>query len=137
MTRQERKVSAPRVVNVGDLRLLAQRRLPRVVFDYLDGGAEGEVTLRENTRAFEEVTFRPRNALYLPHRDSSTTVMGSRLAMPLLLAPCGFTHTAPGAHLLVGEAFLLCFVEGCLLDQDSLPFITLARATELDDDHGK
>ena len=43
----------------------AQRRLPRVLFDYVDGGADGEVTLRENTRAFEEVTFRPRNAVFV------------------------------------------------------------------------
>jgi isopentenyl diphosphate isomerase/L-lactate dehydrogenase-like FMN-dependent dehydrogenase len=49
------------VVNVEDLRLLARRRLPRVVFDYLDGGADGEVTLKENCRAFEQVTFRPRH----------------------------------------------------------------------------
>ncbi|MGA3294191.1 MAG: alpha-hydroxy acid oxidase [Candidatus Acidiferrales bacterium] len=125
MTRQERKVSAPRVVNVGDLRLLAQRRLPRVVFDYLDGGAEGEVTLRENTRAFEEVTFRPRNALYLPHRDSSTTVMGSRLAMPLLLAPCGFTHmfyphgepTAARAAGKAGVGFVLTTMSGHRLEE--------------------
>lgn len=92
MTRQERKVSSPRVVNIGDLRRLAQRRLPRVLFDYLDGGADAEVTLRENTRAFEEITFRPRNAMYIPERDLRTSVLGSNLSMPLLLAPCGFSH---------------------------------------------
>ncbi len=92
MTRQERKVSSPRVVNIGDLRRLAQQRLPRVLFDYLDGGADGEVTLRENTRAFEEVTFRPRNALYIPERDTRTSVLGGDLSMPMLLAPCGFSH---------------------------------------------
>ncbi len=46
-------VSSSQVVNIEDLRRLAKRRLPRVVFDYLDGGAEAEVTLRENCRAFE------------------------------------------------------------------------------------
>ena len=55
-------VVSPHVVNIEDLRRLARRRLPKVVFDYIDGGAEGEVTLRENCRAFEEVTFRPRQA---------------------------------------------------------------------------
>ena len=44
------RLSAPHVVNISDLRRLAERRLPRVVFDYIDGGAEGEVTLRENCR---------------------------------------------------------------------------------------
>src|ERR1700734_1902302 len=81
MTREERKVSSPRVVNINDLRRLAQQRLPRVLFDYLDGGAEGEVTLRENTRAFEEITFRPRQALYIPERDTRTSILGSDLSM--------------------------------------------------------
>ena len=45
-----RSLVSPRVINIHDLRHLAQRRLPKVVFDYLDGGAESEVTLRENCR---------------------------------------------------------------------------------------
>lgn len=52
-----------RVVNINDLRRLAQRRVPKAVFDYLDGGAEGETALRENCRAFESVLFRPRQAV--------------------------------------------------------------------------
>ncbi len=92
MTRAERRVASPRVVNISDLRKAAQRRLPRAVFEYVDGGAEGEVTLRENVRAFEEVTFRPRNALFVPSCDTRTKVLGSELAMPLLLAPVGFSR---------------------------------------------
>ena len=46
MTKTSRAVASPRVINVEDLRPLARRRLPRAVFDYLDGGAEAEVTLR-------------------------------------------------------------------------------------------
>lgn len=92
MTRAERKIAPSRVVNVADLRRAAQRRLPRAVFEYVDGGAEGEVTLRENVRAFEEVTFRPRNALFLERCDTCTSVLGSDLSMPLLLAPVGFTR---------------------------------------------
>ena len=92
MTRQERRVASPRVVNIGDLRRAAQARLPQVVFDYVVGGAEGEVTLRENTRAFEEVTFRPRNAVAVKKCDPRATVLGSELAMPLLLAPVGFSR---------------------------------------------
>ena len=56
----------PRVVNIDDLRRAARRRLPRVVFDYIDGGADAEVTLRENCRAFDDVTFRPRSAVATP-----------------------------------------------------------------------
>src|SRR5437764_551502 len=85
-------LASPRVVNIEDLRQLARRRLPRVVFDYLDGGAEGEVTLRENRRAFDAVTFRPRHAVSLPGVDLRTTVLGRELAVPVLLAPVGYSR---------------------------------------------
>ncbi len=55
--------SVANAVNIADLRLMAKRRLPRMVFDYIDGGAEREWTLRENMRAFEDVMFRPRSAV--------------------------------------------------------------------------
>src|SRR5260370_722429 len=58
-----------RAVNIEDLRELARRRLPRIVFNYLDGGAEAEWTLRENRRAFDAVTFRPSQAIALPTCD--------------------------------------------------------------------
>jgi isopentenyl diphosphate isomerase/L-lactate dehydrogenase-like FMN-dependent dehydrogenase len=81
-----------RVVNIADLRRLARRRLPRVVFDYIDGGAEGEVTLRENCRVFETVTFRPRCAVATAACDLRTTVLGTTLELPLLLGPVGSTR---------------------------------------------
>lgn len=83
------RVPSPRVLNIGDLRRLAERRLPRVVFDYIDGGAEAEITLRDNCRAFDRVTFRPRCAVTFPSVDLRTTVLGHDLALPLLLAPVG------------------------------------------------
>jgi L-lactate dehydrogenase (cytochrome) len=124
MTRQERKVSSPRVVNISDLRRLAQQRLPRVLFDYLDGGADAEVTLRENVRAFEEVTFRPRQALYIPERDTRTSLLGSDLSMPMLLAPCGFSHmfyphaepTAARAAGKAGIGYVLTTMSGHRLE---------------------
>ncbi len=124
MTRQERKVSSPRVVNIADLRRLAQQRLPRVLFDYLDGAADGEVTLRENTRAFEEVTFRPRNALYIPERDTRIPLLGGNLSMPVLLAPCGFSHmfypraepTAARAAGKAGIGYVLTTMSGHRLE---------------------
>lgn len=80
------------VLNIADLRRLAKQRLPRVVFDYIDGGAEDEVTLRENRRAFEEVTFRPRGAIVTTECDLATTVLGADLALPFALAPVGSTR---------------------------------------------
>src|ERR1700733_8620910 len=82
-------VSAPRVVNIDDLRRLAKRRLPRAVFDYIDGGADRELTLRENCRAFETTVFRPRSAVATTSCDLRTTVLGTELSMPLVLAPVG------------------------------------------------
>src|SRR5581483_11859496 len=85
--KRSRKLASPRVVNIADLRELARRRLPRVVFDYIDGGAEDEITLRENCRAFEEVKLRPRSAVAMPACVLDTTVLGTRHALPFLLAP--------------------------------------------------
>ena len=98
-----------RAINVQDLRRLAKRRLPRVVFDYLDGGAEGEVTLRENCRVFERVGFRPRHAVAFGSTDLKTTVLGAELSMPAMLAPVGYSrlmHRAgePAAARAAGAA---------------------------------
>src|SRR2546425_10665868 len=83
-SRASRKVASPRVVCIEDLRPLARRRVPKAVFDYLDGGAEGEVTLRENCRAFEDVTFRPRHAVSISDCDLRTRVLGFDLSPPFL-----------------------------------------------------
>src|SRR5208283_1019908 len=81
-----------RAVNIRDLRSLAQRRLPNVVFDYLDGGAEDEITLRANCSAFNELIFLPRNAVAVPDCDLRVRVLGSDLALPLILAPVGYSR---------------------------------------------
>ncbi|HTM89076.1 MAG TPA: alpha-hydroxy acid oxidase [Terriglobales bacterium] len=88
----KRAVAPPRVVKIEDLRRVAKGRVPRVVFDYLDGGADGEVTLRENCRAFEQVTFRPRHAVAVPACDLRTRVLGLDLLLPFLLAPVGYSR---------------------------------------------
>jgi L-lactate dehydrogenase (cytochrome) len=81
-----------KAINIADLRQLAERRLPRAVFDYIDGGAEAEITLRENVRAFEEVAFRPRNAIATHDASLRKSVLGADLAFPLILAPVGLTR---------------------------------------------
>lgn len=84
-----RTVASPQVLNVADLRDLAKRRLPRVAFDYIDGGADAEVTLRENCRVYEDVRFRPRSAVATPECDLRSSVLGADIALPILLAPVG------------------------------------------------
>lgn len=82
--------SISRAANIDDLRELARRRAPRIVFNYIDGGAEGEWTLRENRRAFDAVTFRPHHAVAVSSCDLRARVLGMELSMPLLLAPVGY-----------------------------------------------
>jgi isopentenyl diphosphate isomerase/L-lactate dehydrogenase-like FMN-dependent dehydrogenase len=92
VTKWPRSLAAPRIVNIADLRRKAESRLPRAVFDYLDGGAENETSLRENNRAFESITFRPRNAMAVPHCDLSVKVLGAELSFPAILAPIGYSR---------------------------------------------
>ena len=94
-----------RVASVADLRVIARRRLPRGVFDYIDGGAEDERTLAANSAAFARVTFRPRVLREVGEVDPSTMLLGRRLPLPLVLAPTGFTRMAdPDGELAVARA---------------------------------
>ena len=77
-----------------DARRAARRRLPRMVFDYIDGGAGGEVTLRANREAFERVRFDPRWLTDVSERVTATTVLGRPVSMPILLAPTGMSRLA-------------------------------------------
>ena len=125
MSGRARSVASPRVVNIGDLRRVAERRLPRVVFDYVDGGADGEVTLHENTRAFEEVVFRPRNAVFVSGCEMRTKTFGCELSMPLVLAPVGFSRlihaegeiAAARAAGKSGVGFCLTTISGSALEK--------------------
>jgi len=111
-------------MNIEDLRRAAKRRLPRVVFDYIDGGAEDEWTLRANCRAFETVTLRPRCAVATPVCDLRTTVLGTSLSMPVILAPVGscrlmYPRGEEAAARAAGEAGIICTLStlsGCRLE---------------------
>ena len=113
-----------RAVNIEDLRLMAQRRLPKAIFDYVDGGAEDEVTLRENRRAFEEITFRPRHGVPVPDVDLRVRVLGQQLALPVLLAPVGYCRMfhpsgeagAARAAGAAGTAYILSTASGHRLE---------------------
>ncbi|MCJ7673193.1 MAG: alpha-hydroxy-acid oxidizing protein, partial [Acidimicrobiia bacterium] len=94
-----------RAVSVADYRKIARRRLPRGVFDYIDGGAEDEHTLAANTGAYTRRTFRPRVLRDVGAVDPSTTLLGRDLPIPLVLAPTGFGRIAdPEGELAVARA---------------------------------
>ena len=80
--------------DIEDLRKIAKRRLPRGVFDYIDGAAEDEVTLDRNSSDFNRIEFKPRILRDVSNIDLSTTVLGKSVPMPLLLSPTGFTRIA-------------------------------------------
>jgi isopentenyl diphosphate isomerase/L-lactate dehydrogenase-like FMN-dependent dehydrogenase len=98
-------VNSSRVINIEDLRGLARRRLPKSVFDYLDGGAEAELTLGENCRAFRDVLFRPRGAVAVGTCDLKTRVLGQEISFPAMLAPVGYSRLMhPGGEVAAARA---------------------------------
>lgn len=76
-------------VNIDDLRKLAKRRLPRAVFEFIDGGAQDEITLRANQDDFSALRLMPRMLTDIGQRDQSIELFGQRYASPLVLAPAG------------------------------------------------
>jgi L-lactate dehydrogenase (cytochrome) len=76
-------------INIEDMRRLARRRLPRAVFDFADGGAEDEWTLRANRLDFSKLVFRPRVLVDVSRRDQATTILGQPVPSPLIVAPTG------------------------------------------------
>jgi isopentenyl diphosphate isomerase/L-lactate dehydrogenase-like FMN-dependent dehydrogenase len=120
-----RRLSSAQVLNIGDLRRLAERRLPRVAFDYIDGGADGEVTLRENCRIFDDVALRPRSAVVTRGSELRTSVLGTDLALPLLLGPVGSCRlfyprgeaVAARAAGAAGTVYVLSTLSGTRLEE--------------------
>ena len=95
-----------------------------MAFDYIDGGAEAEVTMRENARAFEDVALRPRSAVATASCDLSTTILGSRISLPVILAPVGSSRmfyprgeeVAARAAGQAGTAYILSTLSGCRVE---------------------
>jgi L-lactate dehydrogenase (cytochrome) len=116
--------SVDRAVIIEDLRRMAKRRLPRMVFDYIDGGAEREWTLNENCRAFTDVMFRPRSAVATKSCDLGTTVLGLDIDVPFILAPVGSSRMfyprgeeqAAAAAGDAGTIYTLSTLSGCRME---------------------
>ena len=114
-----------RAVAIEDLRRLAKRRLPRVVFDYIDGGADNETTMRANSAAFERIVFRPRNAVANAPVALRTSVLGTALELPFMLAPVGSSRlfyprgecVAAAQADAAGTGYVLSTLSGCRLEE--------------------
>ncbi|QEC46511.1 alpha-hydroxy-acid oxidizing protein [Baekduia soli] len=79
---------------IDDLRRQAQRRLPRIIYDFVEGGAEDEITVRRNRAAFGEIGLEPEYLRDVATRDLSTTILGTRVASPVVLGPTGLQRLA-------------------------------------------
>lgn len=92
-------------LNIEEYSRQAAQRLPQMVCDYYEGGSDDEITVRENRRAWQQLALRPRVLVDVSQRDLSTTVLGTRVAFPILTAPCGFNALAhPDGELAVARA---------------------------------
>jgi len=113
------------IVSIEDFRRAARRRLPPQVFDYIDGGAEGEITLRENVRAYEDISFHPKSAVVTPAPDLRTRVLGTDISLPIILAPVGSSRmfwpkgeaVAAGVAGEVGTIYCLSTLSGMRLEE--------------------
>ena len=74
---------------IADLRQMAHRVLPRAIFDFADGGAQDEHTLRRNEQAFDEITLLPRPLNGAAERDLGVELFGRRISIPVIIGPTG------------------------------------------------
>jgi L-lactate dehydrogenase (cytochrome) len=81
-----------RAASIRDLRVIARRRTPRAVFDYVDGAAGDEISLRRSRDAFARVEFRPSSLQDVSRVETGTSVLGRRTTLPFAFAPTGFTR---------------------------------------------
>ncbi|MBW3560755.1 MAG: L-lactate dehydrogenase, partial [Proteobacteria bacterium] len=125
---------AVQAASISDYRELARRRLPRFLFEYIDGGSYAETTLRRNVQDLEDVALRQRVLRDVSEIDLSTELFGLRSAMPLALAPVGLAGMnarrgevqAAKAAAAAGVPFCLSTVSACAIDEvakgDATPF---------------
>jgi (S)-mandelate dehydrogenase len=90
---------------IDDLRVSARRRLPRAVFDFMDGAAEDETTLARNRADLEELRFNPRVMVDVSKRDLSTAILGQSVPLPMAIGPTGLAALVwPNADIALARA---------------------------------
>jgi (S)-mandelate dehydrogenase len=103
-----RGTNIARALNVADLREIARRRIPRFVFEYVDGGAEDEVTLRGNRVAFERLRLLPQTLIDTAARHQRTQILAGAALSPMVIAPTGFNGMLfPQGDLVLARAALV------------------------------
>ena len=117
------------VACIEDLRRIARRRLPRVIFEFVDGGAQDEVTLRRNLEDFQRIALVPRVLTDVSQRDQSVTVLGQTYSSPLILAPTGTPGVVwPNGGMAAALAAEAAGVGFCLSTMSTSSIEEIARA---------
>src|SRR4030066_1280787 len=119
----------PKPINLFDFEAAARERLPKVEYDYIAGGATDEISVERNRRAFESWALRPRVLGNVSALDLSTTVLGTKVSLPVLLAPCGGHQKAhPEGELATYRAATTCGTVFAISANASADFAELAKA---------
>jgi len=117
--------------SIEDLRLAAQRRLPRALYDFFDGGAEDEVTLRANRQAFQDLRFRPQILRNVSVIDTQREVFGRSIAMPMATAPTGaLGYGYPGADVAIAKAAVAAGIPYILSSTATASMERIAKAVQ-------
>ncbi|WP_262246716.1 alpha-hydroxy acid oxidase [Parapedobacter soli] len=106
-----------KILSVEDARYFAKKRVPAGIYQMFEAGSGSNVTAEDNVKAFEAVRFRPRNAVFHPEYDISTTVLGHKISMPAIVSSVGFLATGhidgeAGVARAAGKAGTIQFVSG-------------------------
>ena len=116
-------------VNIEDLRRMARRRLPNFSFEYVEGGAEDEISLKRNRDVFERITWLPRTLASVGSPDLSTRIFGQTCHLPLVIAPTGFNGLLwPKGDLALAKAAAAAGVPFTLSTVSNYPLAGLMRA---------
>lgn len=115
-------------ISIEELRQAARRRLPRFAFDFIDGGAEDEITLRRNREAFRDIAFSPQVLCGVARRRLETSILGGMAAMPIAISPTGMAAIAwPGGELGLVRAARTYNIPFTLSTQSSVTLEAVAR----------
>ena len=118
------------IASIDDLRQRARRRLPRAIFDFIDGGAQDEITLRRNREDFRRIALIPRALTDVSQRDLSVSVLGQTYSSPLILAPTGLPGVVwPDGAMQAAQAADAAGVGFCLSTMATSSIEEIARAS--------
>jgi L-lactate dehydrogenase (cytochrome) len=118
------------VTNIEDLRRIARRRIPKVMFDYVDSGSYDEITMRANAATLQAIRLRQRVLVDATGRSMATTMLGEKVAMPVALAPTGLAGLVHGdGEILAARAAEAAGIRFCLSTMSICTIEDVAAAT--------